>query len=197
MANNRFSDLFVGIEGVDNTVDYCDACDLCIRNSLTPSRGIGVEGSGTICHIVTAPSPADNKSKIILSGNTGKFVRRILEDKGLLNLSYITSVVKCGILSQVNAKAITSCFPRFKKELERVDPSIIITYGKDPYYIISGKPFPNNKEGIELLPNGKILIYTISLEQMRVINDFSYLDRAYDVTITAYRKFVNQWQLFK
>ena len=82
--------------------DYCDKCDLCVRNSLIPSRGQGLEGSGTILHLVTAPSPADRKSKYVLSGNTGKFIRRILEDKKLLALSYITSVVKCGTSQTIN-----------------------------------------------------------------------------------------------
>lgn len=48
-----------------------------------------------------------------------------------------------------------------------------------------------------MLPNGKIHIYTISLEQMRKINDYSYLDRAYDTAVIAYRKFVNQWVILK
>lgn len=178
--------------------EYCDKCDLCIRNSLIPSRGTGLVGSGTIMHLVAAPSPADNKSKYILSGRTGAFVRRILEDKRLLALSYITSVVKCGTFQTINAKSIVECFPRLKNEISRVEPSMFITYGKDPYYIISGgKTFPKCGEGIDVLPNGKIHIYTISLEQMRKINDYSYLDKAYDTAIIAYRKFINQWTIFK
>lgn len=178
--------------------DYCDKCDLCVRNSLIPSRGQGLEGSGTILHLVAAPSPADRKTKYVLSGNTGKFIRRILEDKKLLALSYITSVVKCGTSQTINAKAVAECFPRLQKEIDRVEPSMFITYGKDPYFIISGgKKLPKNGEGIDMLPNGKIHIYTISLEQMRKINDYSYLDRAYDTAIIAYRKFVNQWVILK
>ena len=153
-----------------------------------PSRGQGLEGSGTILHLVAAPSPADRKTKYILSGNTGKFIRRILEDKKLLALSYITSVVKCGTSQTINAKAIAECFPRLQKEIARVEPSMFITYGKDPYFIISGG---------KVFPNGKIHIYTISLEQMRKINDYSYLDRAYDTAVIAYRKFVNQWVILK
>jgi len=178
--------------------EYCDKCELCIRNSLIPSRGQGLEGSGTIMHLVTAPSPADRKTKYILSGRTGAFIRRILEDKKLLALSYITSVVKCGTYQTVDSKAITECFPRLQKEIARVEPSMFITYGKDPYFIISGgKKLPKNGEGIDMLPNGKIHIYTISLEQMRKINDYSYLDRAYDTAVIAYRKFVNQWVILK
>ena len=178
--------------------EYCDKCDLCIRNSLIPSRGQGLEGSGTIMHLVTAPSPADRKTKYVLSGRTGAFIRHILEDKRLLALSYITSVVKCGTYQTVDSKAITECFPRLKREIARVEPSMFITYGKDPYFIISGgKQLPKNGEGIDVLPNGKIHIYTISLEQMRKINDYSYLDRAYDTAIIAYRKFVNQWVILK
>ena len=116
--------------------DYCDKCDLCVRNSLIPSRGQGLEGSGTILHLVAAPSPADRKTKYVLSGNTGKFIRRILEDKKLLALSYITSVVKCGTSQTINAKAITECFPRLQREIARVEPSMFITYGKDPYFIV-------------------------------------------------------------
>ena len=109
--------------------DYCDKCDLCVRNSLIPSRGQGLEGSGTILHLVAAPSPADRKTKYVLSGNTGKFIRRILEDKKLLALSYITSVVKCGTFQTINAKAIAECFPRLQREIARVEPSMFITYG--------------------------------------------------------------------
>jgi hypothetical protein len=128
--------------------DYCDKCDLCVRNSLIPSRGQGLEGSGTILHLVAAPSPADRKTKYVLSGNTGKFIRRILEDKKLLALSYITSVVKCGTSQTINAKAIAECFPRLQKEIARVEPSMFITYGKDPYFIVSGgKAFPKGGEG--------------------------------------------------
>lgn len=195
---NRFSNMFDDVFNNQREDEYCDKCELCIRNSLIPSRGQGLEGSGTIMHLVTAPSPADRKTKYILSGRTGAFVRRILEDKKLLALSYITSVVKCGTSQTVDSKAITECFPRLQKEIARVEPSMFITYGKDPYFIISGgKKLPKNGEGIDMLPNGKIHIYTISLEQMRKINDYSYLDRAYDTAIIAYRKFVNQWVIFK
>ena len=107
-------------------------------------------------HLVTAPSPADRKTKYILSGRTGAFIRRILEDKKLLALSYITSVVKCGTYQTVDSKAIIKCFPRLQKEIARVEPSMFITYGKDPYFIISGgKKLPKNGEGIDMLPNGK------------------------------------------
>ena len=75
---------------------------------------------------------------------------------------------------------------------------MFITYGKDPYFIVSGgKAFPKDGEGIDVLPNGKIHIYTMSLEYMRKNNDYSYLDRAYDTAVIAYRKFVNQWVILK
>lgn len=175
---------------------YCDSCDLCIRNSMTPGRGNGVVRSGTILHLVAAPSPADNKSKLILSGNTGKLIRRILDDKGLLKYSYFTSVVKCGIYPQLNATSIKACFPRLQKEISFVNPSMIIVYGKNPYYVIKGSQMPND-EGIELLNNNKILIHTISLEYMKFKNDYSYLDRAYDVAADAYIKFINKWVLLR
>ena len=195
---NRFSNMFDDVSNNQHEDEYCDKCELCIRNSLIPSRGQGLEGSGTILHLVAAPSPADRKTKYVLSGNTGKFIRRILEDKKLLALSYITSVVKCGTSQTINAKAIAECFPRLQREIARVEPSMFITYGKDPYFIISGgKKLPKNGEGIDMLPNGKINIYNISLEQMRKINDYSYLDRAYDTAVIAYRKFVNQWVILK
>ena len=194
----RFSNMFEDTSDELHEDDYCDKCDLCVRNSLIPSRGQGLEGSGTILHLVAAPSPADRKTKYVLSGNTGKFIRRILEDKKLLALSYITSVVKCGTSQTINAKAITECFPRLQREIARVEPSMFITYGKDPYFIISGgKVFPKGGEGIDILPNGKIHIYTMSLEYMRKNNDYSYLDRAYDTAVIAYRKFVNQWVILK
>ena len=118
--------------------------------------------------------------------------------KKLLALSYITSVVKCGTSQTINAKAIAECFPRLQREIARVEPSMFITYGKDPYFIISGgKAFPKGGEGIDILPNGKIHIYTMSLEYMRKNNDYSYLDRAYDTAVIAYRKFVNQWVILK
>ena len=195
---NRFSNMFDDVSSEFNETDYCDKCELCLRNSLIPSRGHGLVGSGAIMHLVTAPSPADAKSKIILSGRNGLFVRRVLKDKRLLELSYITSLVKCGTSQTITPKAISECFPRLQKEISIVNPSIFITYGKDPYYIISGgKSLPKTGEGIDLLPNGKIHIYTVSLEYMNKINDFSYLDRAYDTTIIAYRKFVNQWVILK
>lgn len=175
---------------------YCDSCDLCIRNSMTPGRGNGVVRSGTILHLVAAPSSADNKSKLILSGNTGKLIRRILDDKGLLKYSYFTSIVKCGIYPQLTAASIKACFPRLQKEISFVNPSIIIAYGKNPYYIIKGSQMPND-EGIELLNNNKILIHTISLEYMKFKNDYSYLDRTYDVAADAYIKFINKWILLR
>ena len=32
---------------------------------------------------------------------------------------------------------------------------------------------------------------------MRKNNDYSYLDRAYDTAVIAYRKFINPWTIFK
>ena len=37
----------------------------------------------------------------------------------------------------------------------------------------------------------------MSLEYMRKNNDYSYLDRAYDTAVIAYRKFVNKWVILK
>ena len=114
---NRFSNMFDNVSDNLHEDEYCDKCELCIRNSLIPSRGQGLEGSGTILHLVAAPSPADRKTKYVLSGNTGKFIRRILEDKKLLALSYITSVEKCDTSQTNNAKANAESFPKLLREI--------------------------------------------------------------------------------
>ena len=97
--------------------DYCDKCDLCVRNSLIPSRGQGLEGSGTVLHLVAAPSPADRKTKYVLSGNTGKFIRRILEDKKLLALSYILLLSNVVHLRLLMRKLLLNVFLDFKERL--------------------------------------------------------------------------------
>lgn len=183
----------------DNAVaEYCDKCDLCVRNSMIPSRGQGEVRSGTILHLVTAPSPADVKSKVIWSGVVGKYVRGILAEKCLLRYSYITSVVKCGLFNEVTPAAIKACFPKLKQEIEKVKPSIIVTYGKDPYYSIYGSTLPkNNPEGINVLANEVFHVYTISIEAMRKQNDYTYLDRAYGKVIDLYSTYVNRWINFK
>lgn len=190
-------DLFPDSTKHSDTIDYCDLCDLCIRNSMIPSRGIGVVGGGTILHLVTSPSSADTKSKIILSGNVGKFVRSILYDRGLLNKSYITSVVKCGLFKDINPKSITCCFNRLKTEIETVNPKIFVTYGKDPYFIIMGSKMPKVQEGFNILADGRFHVYMPSLEYMNFNKDFSYLDRGYSVVVDIYRKFVNPYVLMK
>lgn len=63
---NRFSNMFDDVSNNQREDEYCDKCELCIRNSLIPSRGQGLEGSGTIMHLVTAPSPADRKTNMFL-----------------------------------------------------------------------------------------------------------------------------------
>lgn len=181
-----------------DAIEYCDSCDLCVRNSMIPSRGQGEVRSGAILHLVTAPSPADTKTKIIWSGNVGKYVRGILADKCLLKHSYITSVVKCGLFTDVTPNAIKACFPKLQKEIETVNPSIIVTYGKDPYYVIYGSVLPKNKpEGINVLANGVFHVYTISIEAMRKQNDYTYLDRAYGKVADIYNTYVNKWVAFK
>ncbi len=50
----RFSNMFEDTSDELREDDYCDKCDLCVRNSLIPSRGQGLEGSGTILHLVAA-----------------------------------------------------------------------------------------------------------------------------------------------
>ena len=118
--------------------NYCDKCDLCVRNSLIPSRGQGLEGSGTILHLVAAPSPADRKTKYVLSGNTVNLLDVFLKIRNYLLyhiLLLLSNVVHLRLLMR---KLLLNVFLDFKREIARVEPSMFITYGKDPYFIVSG-----------------------------------------------------------
>ena len=111
----RFSNMFEDTSDELREDNYCDKCDLCVRNSLIPSRGQGLEGSGTILHLVAAPSPADRKTKYVLSGNTGKFIRRILEDNLLYHiLLLLSNVVHLRLLMR---KLLLNVFLDFKERL--------------------------------------------------------------------------------
>lgn len=113
----RFSNMFEDTSDELREDDYCDKCDLCVRNSLIPSRGQGLEGSGTILHLVAAPSPADRKLNTYLVVTQVNSLDVFLKIRNYLLyriLLLLSNVVHLRLLMR---KLLLNVFLDFKKKL--------------------------------------------------------------------------------
>lgn len=132
----------------------------CTRCRLHKNRKNVVFGKGNptaeIVLIGEAPGKWEDEKGIPFVGAAGKELDRALEEAGIeRNDIYITNVVKCRPPGNRNPKSdeIETCNPYLKKQLEIINPSVLVFMGNIPLSLATGNPSGITKK------RGKIMKY--------------------------------------
>jgi DNA polymerase len=83
-----------------NYIDWCSLVSSCTKCELSKTRKQVVIGDGDPenCKIVAigeAPGADEDEQGLPFVGRSGKLLRQVLDDLDLLNITYITNIVKC------------------------------------------------------------------------------------------------------
>lgn len=147
-----------------NVKKQADVCHLCL---LSKSRNHVVFGEGnphaTLMFIGDMPSTSDDSSGKIFTGRTGELFDNMINK--VLHLErkdvYITHLIKCRISQKesLTQEYIDTCYPFLHKEIELIQPKVIVTLGQMAYEYISKTSEKIEKvHGIAHTINNSILI---------------------------------------
>ena len=144
-------------------LDNLDTCKQCI---LFTTRKNVVAGEGNlyadIMFIGEAPGYYEDKQGRPFVGDSGKLLDECLLDLGVVrNQVYITNIVKCRPPGNrvPYPKEIQSCINYLVKEIELVQPKIIVTLGMTAFSAITGKNGRiSDYEGQVFRLNSRILV---------------------------------------
>jgi len=125
-------------------------CHLC---TLSKSRQKVVFGEGNshakVMIVGDGPSASDDSFGKIFTGRSGELLTKMIEN--VLGLSreeiYITNLLKCKALdSQIPSPAHAhTCHPYLLKEIELINPSVIIAFGSLAYQYLTNDDSPMEK----------------------------------------------------
>lgn len=169
------------LASLKSNVEHCHLCELskCRKNILF---GFGNENS-KIMFINDEPSSAEDELGFYYAGKSGELLAKMIEN--VLNIKkedvYITNLVKCKSSNTLNKSNVDSCNDYLLKQIELVNPSLIITLGEKTYSYL----FDNNQNfslirGKETLFNSIKVIPTFS-PSFLLRNPSSKKDAYYDM----------------
>jgi len=152
-----------------NTLDALEKqakeCHLC---ELSKSRHKVVFGEGnpqaTLMIVGDFPSSSDDSMGKIFTARSGDIVTKMLEN--VVGLSreevYMSNILKCRALdTQAPSPSCThTCYPYLLKQIELVQPKVILAFGDLAYQYLSGddsniaeaRGTVHDKEGISIIP---------------------------------------------
>lgn len=140
-------------------------CHLC---ELSKSRNKVVFGEGaedaTLMIIGDFPSSSDDSAGKIFTGRSGDMLTKMLENVLSLRRDevYMTNILKCRAMDTLSPSPTYAhtCHPYLLKQIELVQPKIILAFGELAYQYLSGddssiaeaRGTVHEKEGIKIIP---------------------------------------------
>ena len=126
----------------DALIEAIQGCHLC---DLSKSRSQSMRGYGslkpTIVFVDAFVSSAEDESNTYYVGRSGGMLRDMIEKVLQLSIQevYITHAVKCKPFGfqQPSPSECSSCFPFLQKQLEILNPKLIVTLGYDAYRLLT------------------------------------------------------------
>jgi DNA polymerase len=134
------------LESLKQQAKECHLCTL----SKTREKVIFADGdpNANIMFIGDYPNSSDESTGEIFTGRSGEMLTKMIEN--VLHLKkediYLTNILKCrSIKSQtILPKHAHTCLPYLLKEIELVQPKIILTLGESAYFYLTGDNTPLN-----------------------------------------------------
>ena len=116
---------------IKTTIANCQFCQL-HKTRIQPVVGSG-NPKAKILFIGEAPGKAEDESGEPFVGRSGKILNELLAEIGLKRKDvFITNVVKCRPPKNRDPKKteIKACMPFLKKQIEIINPKVIVTLGR-------------------------------------------------------------------
>ncbi|WP_044415592.1 uracil-DNA glycosylase [Halarcobacter anaerophilus] len=121
------------LKELKSLVENCYLCE------LSKSRKNALFGEGnpnaTLMFISDEPSAVEDELKSHFAGKSGEQLTKMIENVLPLKKEdvYITSLVKCKSANGMNSSHFSSCSSYLFKEIELVNPKLIVTLGEKAY----------------------------------------------------------------
>lgn len=134
------------LHGLLNLLSDISECCKCPYSETRKNLvvGEGMAHTGIYC-VGEVPGPDEDKVGLPFVGRAGKLLRKMLVSCGL-DLEkdiYITNIVRCKPSKGLNpdALAVKSCSPWLQRQIEIVNPRIILSVGRfSSAFFLNGKP---------------------------------------------------------
>jgi len=135
---NNFNDL-------KSLVENCYLCELS-KSRKYPLFGEGNQNADLML-ISDEPTATEDELKSHYAGKNGEQLTKMIENVLPLKKEdiYITSLVKCKSISGINASHFSSCKGYLFKEIELVNPKLIVTLGEKAYNFLCLDMAPFNQ----------------------------------------------------
>ncbi|WP_072682041.1 uracil-DNA glycosylase [Arcobacter sp. LA11] len=133
------------MEELKNVVENCYLCE------LSKSRKNVLFGEGnlnaSLMLIADEPTASEDELKSFYVGKTGEQLVKMIENVLPLKKEdvYITNLVKCKSSNGINASAYNSCSTYLHKQIELVEPKLIVTFGEKAYQYLCNDNTSFNK----------------------------------------------------
>jgi len=126
-------------------VENCYLCEL----SKVRKHALFGEGNqnASLMLITDEPTATEDELKSHYAGKNGEQLTKMIENVLPLKKEdiYITSLVKCKSLNGMNASHFSSCSAYLFKEIELVNPKLIVTLGEKAYNFLCSDVVPFNQ----------------------------------------------------
>lgn len=121
-------------------VDSCRACPYGEkRNKCVFGEG---PADAAIMFVGEGPGKDEDLTGRPFVGRAGKLLTKILEETGIGRANvYIANIVKCRPFNNENPspESVSSCLPFLEAQISAIRPRVVVTLGKVPGTILSGK----------------------------------------------------------
>lgn len=126
-------------------VENCYLCELS-KARKHPLFGEG-NPNASLMFITDEPTATEDELKSHFAGKNGEQLTKMIENVLPLKKEdiYITSLVKCKSIDGMNASHFSSCNAYLFKEIELVNPKLIITLGEKAYNFLCSDTAPYNQ----------------------------------------------------
>jgi DNA polymerase len=135
-------------EGLRDEIKSCQKCELC-RTRKNPVFGEGDENA-RILFVGEAPGRVEDEKGMPFVGHSGKLLDRMLAAVGLNRNEgiFITNIIKCRPPNNMDPveEQQKACSVYLKRQIELIDPKIIICLGRIAAYNLLGPEYRVTKD---------------------------------------------------
>lgn len=133
--------LFEGLDAIEKDAKDCNLC----RLSESRKRVIFGDGdkSADVIFVGDFPSNSDESIGRVFTSKIGDLLTKMIESVLLIpkDKVYLTNILKCRPLDTINPSATYAhtCMPYLLKEIELIQPKIVVVLGEITYHYLTGE----------------------------------------------------------
>jgi len=129
------------IPQLNRIIANCHLCDIAkVRDGVVLAQG---SSQADIVFVGFKPTLIDNTNKTPLSGSKGEILQKIIDNvlQIPMNRVYITNTIKCYPKNDktIQPNEVYSCRGYLQKELEIIQPKIVVTMGIESFHYLSNE----------------------------------------------------------